>query len=278
MSQQHDDIDTTIQTGTASALVTGASSGIGKAFAELLAKEGFNLVLTSRSETRLREAQVELESKYAIKVKIIPQDLASPDAPSEIFKVLEREGLIVNVLVNNAGFNVYGRFEETDLEEELQMIRLHIIAMTQLTKLFLKQRARDRNNMILNVASVAALVPGPKVSVHFATRAYTLSFSLALADEFHGTDVSVTCLCPGPTISAFFKRASMTDVRLASGNPIKLMHAKKVAAIGYDALTKGKVLVVPGFRNRVLAFMAKIAPLALTSRFTRWIMDRRQLS
>ena len=102
MSQQHDDIDTTIQTGTASALVTGASSGIGKAFAELLAKEGFNLVLTSRSETRLREAQVELESKYAIKVKIIPQDLASPDAPSEIFKVLEREGLIVNVLVNNA--------------------------------------------------------------------------------------------------------------------------------------------------------------------------------
>jgi len=256
------------------ALITGATSGIGNGFAHVLARDGINLVITARNETRLEEVKNELEDKYSINVKIIPRDLANPEAPSEIFEILKREEIILNVLVNNAGFNVYGKFEETDLEEEIKMIRLHVVAVTQMTKLFLRQRSRQVENMILNVSSIAGLVPGPLVSVHFATRAYILSFSLALSNELQGSDAHVTCLCPGPIKSAFFGRAGMSDVRLASGKPIKLMDAEIVAAIGYDALKKRKVVVVPGYRNKILAFMATVAPRAIAIRFTRWLMER----
>ncbi len=256
------------------ALVTGPTSGIGYAFADLLAKDGVNLVLTSRNETRLQEVKTELEDKYSVNVKIIPRDLAQPEAPSEIFEILKQEGLQVSILVNNAGYNVYGRFEESDLEQELQMIQLHIGSLTEMTKLFLRRRARDATNMILNVSSIAALVPGPRVSVHFATRAHILSFSLALADEFRGTDVSVTCLCPGPVRTDFYNRASMVDVRLASGKLIRMMDARTVAAIGYDAMKNRKVMVVPGLQNKLLALLARFAPRSLAISFTRWVMDR----
>lgn len=256
------------------ALITGATSGIGNGFAQLLAQDGINLVIIARNETRLEEVKNALESKYSIKVFVIARDLADPAAPSEIFKTLEHEGIVLSMLVNNAGFNVYGRFEETDLEEEMKMIRLHIIAVTEMTKLFLRRRCRQVKNNILNVSSIAGLVPGPLVSVHFATRAYILSFSLALSNEYEGSDVHVTCLCPGPTRSAFFGRAKMSNVRLASGKPIKLMDAKAVAAIGYNALKKRKVIVVPGYRNKLLAFMASVAPRTMATRITRWLMQR----
>jgi short-subunit dehydrogenase len=261
-------------TRTRFALITGATSGIGNGFAHVLAREGFNLVIAARNETRLEEVRNELEDKYSIEVKIIPRDLANPEAPSEIFESLKQEGIILDVLVNNAGFNVYGKFEETDLEEEIKMIRLHVVAVTQLTKLFLRQRSRQVENMILNVSSIAGLVPGPLVSVHFATRAYILSFSRALANELQGSDAHVTCLCPGPIKSAFFGRAGMSNVRLASGKPIKLMDAEIVAAIGYDGLKKRKVVVVPGYRNKIIAFMATVAPRAIAIRLTRWLMER----
>ncbi len=256
------------------ALITGATSGIGNGFAHVLAQDGINLVITARDETRLQEVKSELEARYSIKVKVIARDLASPQAPAEIFECLKQEGIVLNVLVNNAGFNVYGKFEETDLEEEIKMIRLHIVAVTELTKLFLKQRSRQEKNMILNVSSIAGLVPGPLVSVHFATRAYILNFSLALSNELRGSDVHVTCLCPGPTKSAFFGRAGMKDVRLASGKPIKLMDAQEVAAIGYNALKKRKMIVVPGYRNKILAFMAAVAPRSLALKITRLLMER----
>ena len=259
---------------TGYALITGATSGIGYGFANALAQDGINLVITARNETRLQEVKSELEAKYSIKVTTIARDLADPKAPSEIFEILKQEGIILNVLVNNAGFNVYGKFEETDLQKELEMIRLHIPAVTELTKLFLKQRSRQAENMILNVSSIAGLVAGPLVAVHFATRAYILSFSLALSNELQGSDVHVTCLCPGPTISAFFGRAGMSDVRLASGKPIKLMDASEVAAIGYNALKRRKMVVVSGNRNKILAFMAKVVPRRVALIITRWLMER----
>ena len=154
------------------------------------------------------------------------------------------------------------------------MIRLHMVAVTQLTKLFLRQRSRQQENMILNVSSIAGFVPGPLVSVHFATRAYIFSFSLALSNEYQNSDVHVTSLCPGPTRSAFFGRAGMNNVRLASGKPIKLMDAQTVAAIGYNGLKKRKVIIVPGFRNKILAFMSIHAPSILASKITRWLMER----
>lgn len=256
------------------ALVTGATSGIGNGFAHVLARDGINLVIAARNATRLNEVKNELEARYSIKVTTIPGDLADPETPAEIFRILKQEGIVLSLLVNNAGFNVYGKFEETDLDEEIEMIRLHIDAVTRITKLFLRQRSRQEKNLILNVSSIAGFVPGPLVSVHFATRAYILSFSLALTNEFQGSDVQVTCLCPGPTKSAFFGRAGMNDVRLASGKPIKLMDAQLVAAIGYNALKQRKAFVVPGYRNKLLAFMARIVPRAMAVKITRWLMAR----
>ena len=258
-------IDVTKPPETQYALITGATSGIGNGFAQLLARDGINLVIVSRNERRLREVRDELENRYSVNIFVIAMDLADPGAPSEVFDILEQAGIVLGILVNNAGFNVYGPFEETDLDEELKMIRLHVVAVTEMTKLFLRQRARQVENKILNVSSIAGMVPGPLVSVHFATRAYILSFSLALSDEYRGSDVHVTCLCPGPTKSAFFDRAGMSNVRLASGMPIKLMHAKAVAATGYNALKRRKVIVVPGYRNKLLAFLASVAPLAMAS-------------
>ena len=256
------------------ALVTGATSGIGNGFAHELARDGNNLVLVARNNTRLEEVKNELEGKYSINVLTLSRDLSMHGVPEEIFSTLKQQGVVLNVLVNNAGFNVYGRFEQTDLDEERKMMHLHIVAVTELTKLFLRQRSRHERNMILNVSSIAGLVPGPLVSVHFATRAYILSFSLALFEELRNSDVTVTCLCPGPTKSAFFGRASMGEVRLASGKPLKLMDAPTVAAIGYRALKKRKMIIVPGYRNKVLAFMARIVPRRLTIRITRWFMER----
>lgn len=257
------------------AFITGATSGIGYAFAQELARDGLNLVITARNEARLREVKNDLEAKYMIKVKSIPRDLANHEASAEIFAILKQEGIILSVLVNNAGFNVHGLFEFTDLDEEVKMINLHIVAVTQITKLFLKQRSRQEKNLILNVSSIAGFVPGPQVSVHFATRAHFLNFSLALADETRGSDAHVTCLCPGPTRIAFFERAGMSDVRLARGKPILLMDAKDVARIGYKALKRHAMMVVPGFRNKILPFMAAVAPRSLAIRVTRWLMERR---
>lgn len=274
MTWQKPDRKDLVSDRTPYALVTGPTSGIGYAFADLLARDGIDLVLTSRNEARLREVKLEIEEKYSIDVMIIPKDLTKPEAPLEIFEILKQRGILVSILVNNAGFNTYGRFEDSDLGQELDMIQLHIGAVTLMTKYFLRQRDRSETNFILNVSSIAALVAGPQVSVHFATRAYILSFSLALADEFRGTDVSVTCLCPGPARTEFYNRASMVDVRLARGWPVRMMDARSVAAIGYDAMKKRKAMVVPGVQNKILAVCAKLAPRALATRFSRWIMGR----
>ncbi len=274
MGHQFPEHNAAASSETGYALVTGATSGIGNGFAHVLARDGINLVIAARNRTRLNEVKHELEARYSIKVTTIPADLADPAAPAEIFRILKQEGIVLSLLVNNAGFNVYGKFEETDLEEEIKMIRLHIDAVTRMTKLFLGQRSRQKKNLILNVSSIAGFVPGPLVSVHFATRAYILSFSLALSNEFQGSDVQVTCLCPGPTESAFFGRAGMNEVRLASGKPIKLMNAQTVAAIGYKALKQRKAIVVPGYRNKLLAFMARVVPRTMALKITRWLMER----
>lgn len=256
------------------ALITGASSGIGYEFANLLAKDGMNLIITSRNETRLKEVKTEIENKYQIRVKVLPKDLSNPKAPSEIFFELEKEGITVDILVNNAGFNVYGMFSETNLQKELEMIQVHITSLTHLTKLFLKKMLENKTGKILNVASIAAFPPGPLVSVHFASRAYVLHFSEALANELQGTGVSVTCLCPGPTESAFYKRANMRNVRLATGKPIRLMDARTVAEVGYKALKKGKTVAIPGFRNKLLALFARFAPRKVVTKIVRWLMER----
>jgi short-subunit dehydrogenase len=256
------------------ALITGASSGIGREFAHLFAKDGWNLVLTARDEARLGAVKVEAEERHGVRAIVLARDLADPSVPAGIFTALDREGVIVSALVNDAGFNVHGLFEVTDLERELEMIQVHVTALTHLTKLFLRQRPERTPAMILNVSSIAAFVPGPNVSVHFATRAYVLSFSEALARELSGTGVSVTCLCPGPTRSEFFARAGMENVRLATGWPLRLMDARAVAEVGYAAMKRGKVVTIPGFQNKVIALFARHVPRALATGVTGWFMTR----
>ena len=255
-------------------LISGASSGIGREFARLFAEDGWNLVLTARDEERLGVLKVEVEKNHGIRAIVLAKDLADPAVPGDIFTILASEGITVSALVNDAGFNVYGPFEDTDLEREIEMIQVHVTAMTHLTKLFLRQRPVHLPAMILNVSSVAAFAPGPNVSVHFATRAYVQSFSEALAVELSGKGVSVTCLCPGPTRSAFFGRAGMDNVRLATGWPLHLMDARAVAEVGYAAMKKGQVVAIPGIQNKVIIFFARHIPRALATRISGWLMAR----
>ncbi|MFD0980023.1 SDR family NAD(P)-dependent oxidoreductase [Tropicimonas aquimaris] len=255
-------------------IVTGASSGLGRMIAERLAQAGSDLVLVARNQARLHACAEHLIESYGVKADTLALDLSLPESAPAVFTHVRHQGTAADTLINNAGFNVYGRFEESDLEAEIEMVRLHTISVMQLTKGFLHTRDRSRRNRILNVSSVAALVPGPFVSVHFATRAHLLSFSLALSEEFRGTDVDVTCLCPGPMQTDFFRRAGMNDVRLASGWPMQTMSPSEVAAHGYDAMMRGKKMIVPGLRNRLFAMAADVAPRAFKARFTGWIMDR----
>jgi len=256
------------------ALVTGGSSGIGYELAKLLAQDRKNIVITARNEARLRQVQAEIERAHGVTVKVLAMDLSEPDAPSELLSELDAQSVHVDVLVNNAGFNVHGPFRDTELRRELEMIRLHVISLTHLTKLCLKGMLAKGTGRILNVSSIAAFAPGPLVSVHFASRAYTLHFTEALANELRGTGVTATCLCPGPTKSAFFERAGMEGVRLASGWPIRLLDAREVAKCGYSGMQRGKVVVVPGLQNKLLALVARAAPRGLVTKSVRWLMER----
>jgi len=253
------------------ALITGASSGIGYEFTKLLAKDGINLIIVSRSKNKLEQVKAEIENKYRVKIKILPKDLSNPKVPLEIFSGLEKEDLNVEILINNAGFTLLGKFSETDLQKELEMIQVYVNSLTSLTKLFLRKMLEKREGKILNVASTAAFQPGPLHSVYAATKAYILHFSEALANELQGSGVSVTCLCPGRTRTQLFKRANIEISKRAKGN---LMDPATVAKAGYLALKKGKVIVIPGLKNKLLVFLVRIAPRNIVTKITRRMLEK----
>src|SRR5271170_2823541 len=196
------------------ALITGASFGIGLELARIFAREGCNLVLVARSADKLRQLASELEKAHGTRSLILAADLTEPAAPAYVLDQTTRADIPVDVLVNNAGFGQYGLFAENDLEECLRQIQLNVTTLTHLTRLYLPAMIERESGGVLNVASTAAFQPGPLMAVYFATKAYVLHFSEALANELHGTDVTVTCLCPGPTATEFAKRAQITDLRL----------------------------------------------------------------
>jgi short-subunit dehydrogenase len=245
------------------ALITGASGGIGLEFAHIFAREGYDLVLVARSAQRLNEIAADLKTKYGAITTVIARDLNIPSAPDEIFAELQQKGIAVEALVNNAGFATYGKFTEIDLAKELEMMQVNMVALTHLTKLFLRPMVEQRSGKILNVASTAAFQPGPLMAVYYATKAYVLSFSEAIAQEVRGHGVSVTALCPGPTQSGFQKRADMEQSKLVQDG---LMDARTVAEAGYRALLRGQTAVVPGMRNQVMAWMTRFIPRATTAR------------
>ncbi|HEX2905587.1 MAG TPA: SDR family oxidoreductase [Phototrophicaceae bacterium] len=254
------------------ALITGASSGIGYELAWVLAREGHDLVLVARSENRLNELARDIQAKHQVCVKVLPQDLAQPSAPPAIFEQVRRDGLTIEVLVNNAGFGNYGPFWETDTQTELDELQVNMVALTHLTKLFLPgMRARGRGK-IMNVASTGAFQPGPLMAVYCASKAYVLSFSEALATELQGSGVTVTTLCPGLTESRFHQNAEMDKgVRILHGS---WMTSKQVAEMGYRALVRGQMTIVTGWQNRLLALTPRLLPRGLTTRVVLNMMAR----
>lgn len=255
-------------------LITGPTSGIGYELAKLFAKDGYGLVLVARGGDKLLEIKKDFEKQYSIFVKVIEKDLSISSAPQEIFETLEKDSHPIDILVNNAGFGNYGFFSETDLQTELGMIQLNITSLTHMTKLFLKGMVQRGSGRILNVASTAAFQPGPLMAIYYASKAYVLSFTEALANELKGTGVTVTALCPGPTTTGFQKRAEIEGTMLVREGLV--MDAGTVAQEGYRALRAGKAVVIPGFKNRAVAFSVRLAPRSFVASTVRRIQERRK--
>ncbi|QNF31754.1 SDR family oxidoreductase [Adhaeribacter swui] len=254
------------------ALITGASGGIGYEFAKLFAQRQHNLVLVARSEAKLNQIAGELQSAYHVQVTVVAQDLSQPQAATIVYASLKARNIDVDYLVNNAGFGDFGFFVETNWAKEEQMINLNITALTHFTKLFVRDMVERRRGRILNIASTAAFQPGPLMAVYFATKAYVLSFSEAIANELQGTGITVTALCPGPTESGFLQAAALEESKLFKGK--KISSAAEVAAYGYRAFMAGKTVAIPGFRNWLLANSARFVPRKLLTALVRKMSER----
>jgi len=252
------------------ALITGASSGIGLDLAKLMAPS-FHLIITARSQGELENIARELEAAHGNHVHVIPADLAKSDAPQQVFSEIERRGLQVDILVNNAGFGSYGAFAESDHQTDLDMIQVNVIALTSLAKLALPGMLARKRGRIMNVASTAGFQPGPLMAVYYATKAYVIMFSEAIANELKGSGVTVTCLCPGATATKFAGRAKMEESRLFKMGAMK---SRDVARAGYKAMMAGKSLVIPGVINRAIAMSVRFSPRKMVTAISRSLQER----
>ncbi len=248
---------------TKNVLITGASSGIGYEFAKLFARKGFNLILVARSTEILNNLKVDLEKEYGIKVKIIIKDLARMEASEEIYKELKEANVQVEILINNAGLGTSGLFYENNWECEKNITCVNILALTHMTKLFVQDMAERGSGKILNVSSIAAFQPGPLMAVYYASKAYVQSFSEAISKELHGTGVSVTALCPGPTVSEFQKTAGIHDSRLMK--LLRFSSSEEFAMYGIKSLMIRKTVAIQGIINKFFVFMVRMLPNKLIS-------------
>ena len=255
------------------ALVTGASAGIGLALARRMARDGWDLALTARNEAGLEAVAAELRDRYGAETRVVPADLADPDGPGAVQRALERDGFPIEFLANNAGFGTWGPFSGQTLDSQLEMLRVNVLALTELTHRFLPGMRALGRGRVLNVASTAAFQPGPDMAVYYASKAYVLHFSEALGYELRGTGVTVTALCPGPTESEFQARAGMTDSRVGA-NPL-MMDAEAVADAGYRAALSGTPVAIPGAANRLGAWLVRFTPRALARRTTAFLNSPR---
>jgi short-subunit dehydrogenase len=247
-------------------LITGASSGIGCELAKLFAADQFNLVLVARREEKLAQIATELQARHGIEVKVLAKDLAKHTAAKEIFENLR--GTQISILVNNAGFGWHGAFANEDLENSLDMMHVNMDALVELTQWFLPQMLAQQEGRILNVASTAAFQPGPFSAIYYATKAFDLSFSFALAEELSSTAITVTTLCPGGTHTEFHARAG--GKRHVSRR-LPMMEAKEVAEAGYRGLMQGRRIVIPGAVNKITSTLARWMPLNFITKVVRKI-------
>ncbi len=255
------------------ALVTGASSGIGYEFAKLFAADHIGLVLAARRVDRLNELAETLREQYHVRVDVIQIDLSQDDSSRSLYDQVNKLGLDIDYLVNNAGFGDYGLFHEREWSRTEDMMKLNSVALTQLTHLVVRDMVRRKSGRILNVASIAAFQPCPTTAVYAATKAYVLSFTEALHNELRGSGVTATALCPGPTRSGFQEAADMEGSALFRGAGV--MSSSQVAAIGYRAMMRGKAVVIPGLLNKVLSQSYRFSPRFATAAVSRFLMRRK---
>lgn len=254
------------------ALVTGASGGIGRELARQFAAGGYDVVGVARREPRLEALGEELQARHGVETAMVAMDLTDPDAPDRLRDIVRDSGLRVDALVNNAGIGTYGPFHETDLDRELDQVRLNVELPVHLTKLFLPEMVARDEGVVLNVASLGAVVAGPKLAGYYASKAHLLSLSEAIAEELSETGVDVTALCPGPVDTEFQDRAGMTDSVIGS----TFAHtAEEVARAGYRGAMAGKPVVVPGASAKLLYHLSGLAPRALRRKAAAWLNDDR---
>ena len=241
-------------------LITGASGGIGFELAKIAASHHMNLILLARNAEKLLQLRAELEERYPVKVLAVGCDLAKADTVEKVAALLQGRNIVPDILINNAGFGMYGPFDQGNMEVETDMLQLNIVSLTGLTKVIYQQMRSKGRGRIMNVSSLAGFIPGPWMAVYHATKAYVLSFSEALAVEAKGTGVTVTALCPGPTKTNFENRAS-------DGNGIKFFQksgkiptARQVAEFGWESMMKGKTVAIHGVNNRWLIFICRFVP------------------
>jgi short-subunit dehydrogenase len=252
------------------ALVTGASVGLGRDLCELIARDGHHLIVVARNEQRLNELAESLRKQFGITVDVIAQDLATPGAAKIIFERVGKR--TVDYLINNAGFGTHGPFVQADIQSQLDMLQVNIVALTHLTRLFLPGMLARRSGRIMNLASVASFLPGPLMAVYYATKAYVLSFSEAIAGEIAGSGVTVTAMCPGPTKTEFQVRAGIEDSPLFRG---RVMDSMTACRIGYAAMLRGRRVVVTGLSNKLSVLGMKFLPRALTAAMARKLNENR---
>jgi uncharacterized protein len=253
------------------ALITGASGGIGLELALVFAKRGHDLVIVARSLEKLQELAQSLQQQYNIRVRVIAADLSEMSSVKNIYQTLKQENITVEYLINNAGFGDFGLFIESDWDKQEQMINLNITALTYLTRLYLPEMVNRKSGRIMNVASTASFQPGPLMSVYYASKAYVLHFSEAIADEVRNSGVTITALCPGATESGFQKAAANEESKLIKGK--KLPSSKEVAEYGYSAMMKGKRVAVHGTLNYLMTLGPRFAPRRLVVWIARKIQE-----
>lgn len=258
--------------GNKTALVTGASSGIGAELARVHATHGGDLILLARREDRLAALKTELEAAHGVKVDVLVEDLAQADTPRRVYDEITSRGVQIDYLINNAGFGYRGFFHEQDWDRNEAMIQVNVTALAHLTRLFAPEMVARREGRILNVASMAGFLPGPLQSVYYASKAFVVSFTEALANELAGTGVTITALCPGPVETEFVEVAGLRNTRgFARG-----ASAQSVAKCGYEAMLKGKTLIVPGLLNKLaIGALLRVTPRQLATRISRRMMNQR---
>jgi short-subunit dehydrogenase len=252
-------------------LITGATSGIGLELSRLAAKDGKNLVIVARNTEQLASTAAELRSTYKVSVTPLAKDLSKPESATALYAEIEKQGLSVEVLINNAGFATHGLFAESDPEFEMDMLETNIKSLVHLTRLVLPDMITRKQGHILNLASTAAFQPGPLMAGYYASKAFVLSFGEALANELAGSGVTITTLCPGPTKTNFAERARVADGKLFQG--MKVMDAAYVAKIGYEAMQRGKAVVIPGHTNTLMTIATRFAPRGLAAVIARRVQE-----